>query len=316
MAGQVLHRRGEVIGRVDVAEHARGAGCRAGGRGPARWPRCGGRHRAGRCRRARAGAIVRHQRVAAIANFPNGPNIAAGHCRRPGEFVVVIDAGVRTGHDRPGTAIPVFNQCLRGAVISQIVANGPDIVAGQRGHRSELVVVSDARVRAGRDRPGTTVPVFHQRLAIAGGVHILPHGPDIVAGPRRHPSEPVVAGPDVRAWDDRPGRAVPMFQQRLRGAAAIRIVPDGPDIVAGHCRNATELGVVVDVGIRAGDDRPGRAVPVFHQRLLGGGTRIVPDGPGIIAGYCRHPGEPVVADAGIRAGIDRPGRAVPVFHQR
>src|SRR5439155_25096271 len=71
-----------------------------------------------------------------------------------------------------------------------------------------------------------------QRLLDASRVvEEIPHSPALArARVRRSPVQDVIARARVRAGNDTPTRAIPMFDQRLKDAEVDELVPHGPDV--------------------------------------------------------------------------------------
>jgi hypothetical protein len=71
------------------------------------------------------------QRQRTAVSHSHGPNITT--ISSYGMKFVAINAKVGTVNDRPGTAVPMFDQRLRAA--GAVVAHSPDIVGRHRRHR-------------------------------------------------------------------------------------------------------------------------------------------------------------------------------------
>src|SRR6266571_3334692 len=154
---------------------------------------------------------------------------------------------------------------------------------------------------------------------VGGAVAVVPDRPGVAARHGAHPRKAVQARTRAGAVDLRPGRAVPVQDQRAGPAAvASAVVPDRPGVAARAGAYPVE-GVVADrAWVGALDLRPGRAVPVQDQRLGHAAVAGVvgPDRPGIAARQRAHTVELAEARAWVGAFDLRPGRAVPVQDQR
>src|SRR5215471_5073330 len=104
--------------------------------------------------------------------------------------------------------------------------------------------------RVGRGHPGVVVP----------------DRPGVAARPGAHPREAVGHRAGAGAFDLRPGRAVPVHDQRTGQPAGVPVVPDRPGVAARAGAHPVEEVEVVRVRGGAVDRRPGRAVPVQDQR--------------------------------------------------
>src|SRR6266581_2735922 len=144
---------------------------------------------------------------------------------------------------------------------------------------------------------------------VGGAVAVVPDRPGVAARAGAHPIQVVVAVDVIRAArvgavDLRPGRAVPVQDQRAGPAAvASAVVPDRPGVAARAGAYPVE-GVVADrAWVGALDLRPGRAVPVQDQRLGHAAVAGVvgPDRPGIAARHRAHTVELAEARAWVGA---------------
>ncbi len=138
---------------------------------------------------------------------------------------------------------------------------------------------------------------------------VVPDRPGVAARAGAHPVEGEVVVWEVGAFDLRPGRAVPVQDQRV-GDRVVVVVPDRPGVAARAGAHPIEVvGVGAErarAGVGAFDLRPGRAVPVQDQRGVrpGGIVIVVPDRPGVAARHRAHPAESAVEDVVGRAGVE------------
>src|SRR6266571_3701825 len=128
---------------------------------------------------------------------------------------------------------------------------------------------------------------------VGGAVAVVPDRPGVAARHGAHPRKAVQARTRAGAVDLRPGRAVPVQDQRAGPAAvASAVVPDRPGIAARARAYPVELAEA-RAWVGAFDLRPGRAVPVQDQRVPypGGDVPVAPDRPGVAARAGAHPVE-------------------------
>ena len=128
----------------------------------------------------------------------------------------------------------------------------------------------------GDDLPGRAIPMFNQRLARTDCRSRVPTVQMLLALTAATPLRELPAVPNVRAGDHLPGRAIPVFNQRLGGALLFLIISHGPDVRGTHRGHSTQrVATIPHVG--AGNHLPVRAIPVFNQRLADTAlVRIVP----------------------------------------
>src|SRR5262249_27437966 len=115
----------------------------------------------------------------------------------------------------------------------------------------------------------------------------------------------------IRAGDDAPGGAVPVFGERLEHGASAGgdlEVPDRPDVAGGDGGDTGEV-VVPRAVVGTGHYCPILAVPVLDESLGYQAGNDRPDGPDIIAGDGGHPGNAARGGGTFRNG---PLAAVPV----
>src|SRR6266702_4383713 len=210
----------------------------------------------------------------AVAVVPDRPGVAARAGAHPIQVVVAVDviraAWVGAFDLRPGRAVPVHDQRVdRPDFGGVVIADRPGVAARAGAYRFEVVVADRARAGAADLRPGRAVPVQDQRAgpaAVASAV--VPDRPGVAARAGAYPVEGVVAD---RAWggalDLRPGRAVPVQDQRLPYPGGdVPVAPDRPGVAARAGAHPVELAEE-RAWVGAFDLRPGRAVPVQDQRL-------------------------------------------------
>src|SRR6266568_569402 len=237
----------------------------------------------------------------AVAVVPDRPGVAARAGAHPIQVVVAVDviraAWVGAFDLRPGRAVPVHDQRVdRPDFGGVVIADRPGVAARAGAYRFEVVVADRARAGAADLRPGRAVPVQdqrvdHVRIVVGAGA---PDRPGVAARHGAHPRKAVQARTRAGAVDLRPGRAVPVQDQRAGPAAvAGAVVPDRPGVAARAGADPVE-GVVADrAWAGALDLRPGRAVPVQDQRVPhpGGDVPVAPDRPGVAARAGAHPVE-------------------------
>ena len=165
--------------------------------------------------------------------------------------------------DTPYLAVPVLDQSIADAWSVSGVADGPDVVRGDRGHTAEITL-NEVGIGAGHDAPLRAVPVHDQ-----GGVDILlvlivplaalpADSPDVIGGHCRD----TVQVARTRIGDEPPGRAVPPFDERGRWTGR---PGEGAAHRPGDGRRERAHGVQI-IGwksllirdVRAGHDAPGR----------------------------------------------------------
>src|SRR5207302_5986763 len=113
---------------------------------------------------------------------------------------------------------------------------------------------------------------------------------------------------DSRAWaiDDAPRDSVPSFYKRVRSCAdGIAHGPGSLGVRPYPIEHAAGL-----TPVRAGNDRPGVAIPVLNEGVISQPTELIPHSPCVCRGHCGHATKEVVR----RARYDTPGCPIPVLN--
>ncbi len=193
----------------------------------------------------------------AVAVVPDRPGVAARQRAHPVELVVaqvVIRAAWVGALDLgPGRAVPVQDQRVVGPDgVVLVVPDRPGAAARNGAHPVEEVVAKRARAGAGGLRPGRAVPVQDQRAGrprVEGGA-VVPGRPGVAARRGAHPLQDVLARTGAGAGGLRPGRAVPVQDQRAERVGPVdAVAADRPGVGARHGAHSREAVVA---GVRRG----------------------------------------------------------------
>src|SRR5581483_7864588 len=171
---------------------------------------------------------------------------------------------------------------------------------------AEQIAAIGASIRAGNYAPDLSVPVLDQRVIDATNVCGMTDGPDVAASWNARDRRELAAGSYCRNGDKAPYFPIPLLRHSLADTGWIAVAANSPDIFLRNYGDRDQL--ILRALVRAGNDFPGRAAPMFRQRLV----IRVPHRPDIVA-ICSSDPVQHVTDPWIRAGIHDP---VAAFAER